>query len=456
MKIFNLRANFSNNSSSDHSIIFIPTDRLGAIRDEIYDGDQCFGWEQFTLKSKENKLDYIAMSAYTALNDPKEDYDAAIVVKNLLGCDIKKDGYVDHQSLLTFPVGINRKINREFIKDYCEYIINNDNIIIAGGNDNGGSHPLSERYTDDQLPVHLETESGSCYFIAEKFDNYWVFLNKRNGYKTRFSFDDKASIPLKAKVPELIDIKITDYCPYNCEFCYQVSTVKGKHASLEFIKELAQELANQRVLEVALGGGEPTLHPQFIDILKIFKDHNIVVNFTTKNVKIFDNEEVCELASSMAYSVGSLEEIEAICEKVKLAMQVTFQVVMGTITKTEFEKILNFANNSYFWGERLTLLGFKPVERGLSYPKIEYDWLVHVLRDKNIRKIGFDTLLVQEFEEMLKLMEVSTIFYNSQEAAFSCYIDATKQVIAPTSYCKIDKYKPFQFDNWLETFKNFI
>ena len=41
------------------------------------------------------------------------------------------------------------------------------------------------------------------------------------------------------------------------------------------IKFIANELMAKEVFEVALGGGETTLHPDFLEILKIFNRDNL-------------------------------------------------------------------------------------------------------------------------------------------------------------------------------------
>jgi hypothetical protein len=88
---------------------------------------------------------------------------------------------------------------------------------------------------------------------------------------------------------DLVDIQTTSRTFYANGFathnCYQGSTRAGKHASLEAVVSYIQELAKLDVFEIAYGGGEPTLHPNFKDIILETKQAGITPNFTTKNVK---------------------------------------------------------------------------------------------------------------------------------------------------------------------------
>lgn len=83
--------------------------------------------------------------------------------------------------------------------------------------------------------------------------NYTVKINTENGTKIRETKED-GFIPAYA---ENIDIKISDFCDMECEFCHEGSTRNGKHGDI-----LNQEFINtlHPYQEVALGGGDVTSH----------------------------------------------------------------------------------------------------------------------------------------------------------------------------------------------------
>ena len=81
--------------------------------------------------------------------------------------------------------------------------------------------------------------------------------------------------------PETIDIQITDWCNYGCPGCYMDSTKKGqRYLTKDKLVKILQSF-DYPPYQVALGGGEPTAHPEFIEILKAVRDLDIIPNYTT-------------------------------------------------------------------------------------------------------------------------------------------------------------------------------
>jgi len=258
------------------------------------------------------------------------------------------------------------------------------------------------------------------------------------------SFNDKAQPYVKASTPELVDIKITDYCPFNCAYCYQGSTIKGKHADIGTIDKLARSLGKMKVFEVALGGGEPTLHPEFIGILKNFRDNNIVPNFTTKSTGWLGNDLernlILEYAGNFAYSAENGEAVRKLGDLLEKhsveSNRAVIHYVMGVGTEEDFKDVVAACHEHAF---ELTLLGYKTNGRGsLFQPQDNGSWLTY-LQDlkKNWKcpKIGIDTKLVQIAGDELKKAGIAPEMYHADEGKFSMYIDAVDGLIAPSSYC---------------------
>jgi MoaA/NifB/PqqE/SkfB family radical SAM enzyme len=96
--------------------------------------------------------------------------------------------------------------------------------------------------------------------------NYSTVFNKSTGFFARIE-DIGYPEPFWAMSgPELIDILITNYCEKNCDFCYRNSNRSGQHIALEDYKNIIQQAKDIRVIQVALGGGNPNQHPQFVEI----------------------------------------------------------------------------------------------------------------------------------------------------------------------------------------------
>ena len=73
------------------------------------------------------------------------------------------------------------------------------------------------------------------------------FFSRKDGTKMRFAIGKYE----KATWPELVDIKITDWCDVGCNFCYQDSTIFGKHASMENMRQVIDRLSAVKVQEIA-------------------------------------------------------------------------------------------------------------------------------------------------------------------------------------------------------------
>ena len=143
---------------------------------------------------------------------------------------------IDHQSRPLIPYDYDGNINEQFFKEYFDYL-QQDNLVILGGNDNDDKpHPLSDNKSAD-LPLHKEQDNSSWIARKDQKFDYWVLYNKVNGTKIRFRFGP-GDPPAKAWAPELVDMKITDFCNMGCQFCYQSSTPNGKHGDYEYISSI--------------------------------------------------------------------------------------------------------------------------------------------------------------------------------------------------------------------------
>lgn len=75
------------------------------------------------------------------------------------------------------------------------------------------------------------------------------------------TFDTKTGLQIrsgnwKPESPELIDLKVTNKCYANCDFCYQDSIEGGKHADFEHVITKINQL-KQKPFQIALGVASP-------------------------------------------------------------------------------------------------------------------------------------------------------------------------------------------------------
>lgn len=110
--------------------------------------------------------------------------------------------------------------------------------------------------------------------------------------------------------PELVDFQITYRCNSYCPHCYVDASAHGPTASLRHVLRALDEFAKGRVLQIAFGGGEPTLHPALATILKETFDRGIVPNLTTNGkelpTKVID--AIIDYCGAIAFSVEEIGE----------------------------------------------------------------------------------------------------------------------------------------------------
>lgn len=282
--------------------------------------------------------------------------------------------------------------------------------------------------------------------------NSLIYFSKRDGTKIRFGSKNYT----KSSTPELVDIKITDFCTFNCAFCYQGSTTEGKDASFESIEFIAKELGKAKVFEVALGGGEPTQHANFLKVLHIFKDNGIIPNYTTKNKFWSANRWhlLKDLIGAFAFSAEKPIHIRRFAEANKNVPKdrVNIHYVMGLQQREDF---VRFLLEAYKQNYRVTLLGYKTVGRGTEIFPFPYPWWMKTISDlmsmDKCPTISIDTALAKQYEFELKDI-LSTKLFHVDEGKFSMYVDAVKMKMGASSYEKISEMEPFD-KNWIQRYQ---
>jgi len=195
MKVHNIRLGFATNSSSSHSIVILADGMR--VDDVASDGQDCFGWENFTLASKEEKRRYMAVILKDNFSwlEGRDSYaddssDATLErVQEWTGVRLNSEAYIDHQSSQFLPKNWEgNELHREFFDEYLAYVLR-DNMAILGGSD-CGDHPL--KYDNPTKVTEWEMGDHHCpnaYTVARKDGKVWVLFARNNGNKVRFSFE---------------------------------------------------------------------------------------------------------------------------------------------------------------------------------------------------------------------------------------------------------------------------
>lgn len=427
MKINSIRLGFANNSSSAHSILL--NANLKSNEDDVYYRD----W--FVLNSSESKLHYLAAQVYTNLYPMPSEY-RTIIIKDLFGIEITND-VVDHQSTWSLPYS-GQIINEEFLRDLQKYLLKS-NITILGGNDETDCPYNIKPEQHVNLPIPKDTSEK---FLARKDKNWWVLFNYRTGAKIRFSFEDELSYPY-ATYPELVDLKITSQCHSNCPWCYQNSNSNGIHGDWRFIDDIIDKLAEVGVMEIALGGGEPTLHPEFESIIYHAAYSGVVPNFSTSQTDWMSTNLAKEVEENCGSFAVSLIDNKTLRRLVKWnethKVKATCQIALGIYPEENIIKAMRFIRNR---NVPITLLGFKNCGRGKNFSSFPYN---KVLKELNQwYSFGADTSFVNLHKDWLEGNKIAPELIIGAEGCFSMYIDAVNKQVGKSSFEKTKKFNDIE------------
>jgi uncharacterized radical SAM superfamily Fe-S cluster-containing enzyme len=142
-------------------------------------------------------------------------------------------------------------------------------------------------------------------------------------YKNCRNYAKRSEMPLKFNTPThygcpydcglcqdheqhscLTVIEVTDRCNLSCPTCYAMSSPSyGRHRTLEEIEQMLDTVvANEGKPDVVqISGGEPTVHPQFFEILDIAKTKPIKhLMLNTNGIRIAKDEKFAERLASYA------------------------------------------------------------------------------------------------------------------------------------------------------------
>jgi len=96
--------------------------------------------------------------------------------------------------------------------------------------------------------------------------------------------------PRSLAAPETIHFSVTGCCDQACVGCFYSarpgSDVSAEHAPWELFQQVVCQAEKARVFQIALGGGEPLLHPRLVEMVRLAREHRLVPNLTTNGNRL--------------------------------------------------------------------------------------------------------------------------------------------------------------------------
>lgn len=91
-----------------------------------------------------------------------------------------------------------------------------------------------------------------------------------------------------------VHIEITSICNERCLHCYIPHENKTVQMSKEMFYDILEQCKKMNVLHINISGGEPMLHPNFLDFIKRCNEYNFSVNILS-NLTLLDEKTVVEM-----------------------------------------------------------------------------------------------------------------------------------------------------------------
>ncbi len=250
--------------------------------------------------------------------------------------------------------------------------------------------------------------------------------------------------PYRAPIPELVDISISNHCTKGCTFCYRDSIPNNVFMSLEDYEYVIKSMNDTKwgnVFQVALGGGEPLEHPNFIDILKITRRYNIVPNFTTNAMHITKEvaKEIKPLVGAVAVSFPNIKKIPKSKAQILIneGIRTNIHFILDKKSIKQGIEILKGEHNELLEGfNSIIFLTFKPMGRGDRELCLELNEDLETfckLIDQNncSLNVGFDSCFMPM---LMHFTNTNTDFIEPCECAFfSAYVDENL-IVKPCSF----------------------
>lgn len=252
---------------------------------------------------------------------------------------------------------------------------------------------------------------------------------------------DRSKPMTELKYPEFYDIKITSKCNSLCPHCYQDSTPdKDNFPNLidNFVSYFSKMNENQKPYQIAIGGGEPTLHPEFLKLLEVSKTSlGIVPNYTTNGMFMNDkSRNATILLWTMLFcggvAVSAHEHLDsywrgAVDLFTKAEVKTNIHVIISD--KESIHRFLKIFEEYQDKVNYFVLLSYQAMGRA-EFKKVESDYLFEKLKGlKNISKVSYGSNF---YEDLKKQHWLDVSLYEPE--IFSKYLDMETMKLYKSSF----------------------
>lgn len=279
---------------------------------------------------------------------------------------------------------------------------------------------------------------GRCLIRNCKESGYILGFDLDNG--TFIRCGENGTEPFFNKMgPELLDIAITNYCERECDFCYRASNRQGNFMSLEDYEFIMVQAKRAGVLQVALGGGNPNQHPQFVQILEKTREYNIIPSYTTNGQGMTDEIYAATKELCGAMAVSWYEPYTDAHEVIKRAkayqIKVNIHFMLNKMYISQAIELMKKQTELLEDVNAIIFLNYKPVHSSDAFCLTDGNEIKDFFKSvKKVKKckIGFDSCMISFLPLMGNDLLRETVDF-CEAARFSAYI-SENLILYPCSF----------------------
>lgn len=240
--------------------------------------------------------------------------------------------------------------------------------------------------------------------------------------------------------PEFYDVKITDNCSGKCPWCYMDSkpdAIPYENVVEKIYSYFGAMDNNQKPFQVAIGGGEPTESPEFIDCLGAFYDLGITPNYTTNGMflrkGIIARDDITEATKKYCGGVAvschpHLKEywLNASSHFYENDIKLNFHIIISDKESCDY-----FINIYEKWKDEVDYFVLLPYgsQGRAEHKDIDWDYLVSVMPD-DVSKIAFGANFYPYLMKEPNRFNVSLY----EPESMSKYLDLKDMKMYPSSF----------------------
>lgn len=300
---------------------------------------------------------------------------------------------------------------------------------------------------------------GDIIIREHSLAHYKTLFCRKTGFFARIEEDGYPEPFWSEDGPELLDVAITNYCGHGCSFCYRQSNPEGKHMSLIDFRNVIQQALNVGVLQIALGGGNPNQHPQFIEILRLIREAGIIPSYTSNGDGLTDKilmatKKYCgAMALSLYPPYDKYDKLTTWIHTYGIKLNLHIILKYDTI-----DLLSEWIQSPPIWFNNINaiiVLNYKPITSPKSMMVTDREKLkafYTVVSNCKSIKIGFDSCCVPG---IVKWMNVNNALIESCESArFSAFISEDMKMYPCSFMANTDLYGNLHTSSLIDIWQN--